>query len=122
MVRMGTVVSVGALVASLAVACAASEGEKPYQDPDRASRPEFRQLIMAPSTRWLDDGRLVVFDLGRPLAERRMEILDPATRKRAPLLNDAAALASLRELLGESDTPRSLGLPDELHPSGQWGL
>jgi len=77
---------------------------------------------MTPSTRWLDDGRLVLFDLDRPLKERRMEVIDPATLRRAPLLEDSSALASLRPLLGETRAPSSLGFPSELHPSGLSGL
>jgi len=120
--RMACGVLAFALLLGVLVSPAATGGEKPYQDPDRASRPEFRQLIMTPSTRWLDDGRLVLFDLDRPLVDRHMEVLDPATLRRAPLLADSIALASLRRLLGDSDTPRSLGFPGELHRSGQKGL
>ena len=61
--------------------------------------PEGRALASVPSTTWLDDGSLVIFDNRRPPNERIFEKLDPASGQRRPMVDSARALAELKRVV-----------------------
>src|ERR1044071_2368389 len=66
-----------------------------------------RSVASLPSSQWLADGKLMLYDGRLPPAQRAFEIVDPATgtRRRAVEMKDA--LASLNALLPTS-TPREV--------------
>jgi hypothetical protein len=45
---------------------------------------EGRRVASVPAHAWLSDGRLLLFDVRRPPAERTFEVFDPATGARQP--------------------------------------
>src|ERR671930_140231 len=60
---------------------------------------EGRRVASLPAHAWLSDGRLMIFDVRRPPAERTFEVVEPATGARRPALDMAAAVASLKAML-----------------------
>ena len=83
---------------------------------------EGRGVARVPAHAWLSDGRLLLFDVRRPPAERTFEVLDPSTGARRPALDMAAAVASLRALLPDSGVTQSLEWPEAFDPSGRRAL
>src|SRR5215203_2110273 len=63
---------------------------------------EGRRVATLPAHAWLSDGRLLLFDVRRPPAERTFEVLDPSTGARQSALDMASAVASLRALVPDS--------------------
>ncbi|HEX8500922.1 MAG TPA: DPP IV N-terminal domain-containing protein [Pyrinomonadaceae bacterium] len=83
---------------------------------------EGRGVASLPAHAWLSDGRLLLFDVRRPAAERTFEVLEPATGARRPALDMAAAVASLKALLPDSGVGQSLGWPEAFDPAGRRAL
>ncbi|HSQ74598.1 MAG TPA: DPP IV N-terminal domain-containing protein, partial [Bacteroidota bacterium] len=83
---------------------------------------EALEATVTPTTRWLSDNRLVLYDVRKPPAERTVEILDPVSGKRTVLIDQNAARASLRTVLGDSATPTFLPFPQELAGNGKTAL
>ncbi|HEX8335775.1 MAG TPA: DPP IV N-terminal domain-containing protein, partial [Pyrinomonadaceae bacterium] len=83
---------------------------------------EGRRVASLPTHAWLSDGRLLLFDVRRPEAERTFEVLEPATGARRPALDMAAAVASLKALLPDSGVGQSLSWPDAFEPAGRRAL
>src|SRR5215212_10709748 len=83
---------------------------------------EGRRVASLPAHAWLSDGRLMLFDVRRPDAERTFEVLEPATGARRPALDMAAAVASLKALLPDSGLTQSLDWPEAFDPSGRRAL
>lgn len=83
---------------------------------------EGRRAASLPSHAWLSDGRLLLFDVRRPAAERTFEVLDPSTGARRPALDMAAAVRSLNALLPDAGVMGSLDWPEALDPSGRRAL
>ena len=84
--------------------------------------PEAMEIAATPTTRWLADGRALVFDNRKPPEERTIELLDPESGNRAPLLDPAKTLGKLKELLGEAAAPRTLPFPQEIDGKGKTAL
>ena len=83
---------------------------------------EGRRVASVPAHAWLSDGKLLLYDVRRPPAERAFELLDPATGQRRPALDTAAAVASLNTLLPDSGAGRSLSWPEAFDPAGRRAL
>jgi dipeptidyl-peptidase-4 len=83
---------------------------------------EVRRITSRPSFAWLDDGRLVLYDSWKPKAERTLEVLNPATGERAPLVEGTEVLEELNDLLGEEKERESVPFPREIHGSGKRAL
>src|SRR6185503_4572415 len=64
---------------------------------------EGRQVSSLPSTFWLKDGSLLLYDGRKPQSQRAFELLDPSTGVRRQAFDLAAALASLNALLPASE-------------------
>jgi hypothetical protein len=73
-----------------------------------------------PVYQWLDNGTALFYDPGRPKEEWSLEVLDPRTGKRTPLLDAAKALESLQGYLGKDGTPKSLPWPESITGDGQY--
>lgn len=84
--------------------------------------PEAMEVAAIPMTRWLSDGRAIVFDNRKPPEERTIEQLHPGSGRRELLLDHAKALGSLNELLGETAAPRSIPFPQEIDGMGKTAL
>ena len=85
----------------LFVACAANtlgQTEKRELTLEWIFGPEGRAVASVPTTAWLDDGSLVIFDTRNPPAERTFEKLNPATNERRPLVDSARALEDLKRV------------------------
>ena len=73
-----------------------------------------------PKFTWLSDNSAVLFDLRVPKAERNFERLDPKSGKRTPMIDRAAATASLQSLVGEADSTSRLAWPLEFNEQGSY--
>jgi len=96
------------------------------QEPERLSiewmySPEAAQVAATPAFRWLGNGTCVLYDRQKPAAERGLEILDPETGSRTPLVDAGKAMVSLRQFLGEL-APRSLPFPVDIDGAGNRAL
>ncbi|HEY0171568.1 MAG TPA: DPP IV N-terminal domain-containing protein, partial [Pyrinomonadaceae bacterium] len=83
---------------------------------------EGRGVASVPTHAWLSDGRLMLFDVRRPPAERTFEVVEPSTGARRSALDMAAAVASLGALLPDSGVSQSLDWPEALDPAGRRAL
>lgn len=84
--------------------------------------PEAIETASTPITRWLSDGRAIVFDTRKPPEERTIELLDPESGRRAPVVDPANALGKLKRLLGEAAAPPTLPFPQEIDGGGKTAL
>lgn len=84
--------------------------------------PDVARAFALPMVTWLDDGRAVLYDRRKPPAERTLELLDPSSGRKTPLVDGTAALAAMRAVLGEGKVPPVLPFPSELSADGTRGL
>jgi len=84
--------------------------------------PEGRSVAALPSSFWMSDGKLLLYDGRVPLRERSFDIFDPATSARRPILKLTDALTSLNTLLAGSEAQQTLGWPIEFEPAGHRAL
>ncbi|HEX8119605.1 MAG TPA: DPP IV N-terminal domain-containing protein, partial [Pyrinomonadaceae bacterium] len=83
---------------------------------------EGRRASAVPSHVWLSDGRLLLFDVRRPVAERTFDVLDPATGARRAALDMSAAVASLKSVAPDSGAGPSLEWPEAFDAAGRRAL
>jgi len=83
---------------------------------------EGRRVTSLPSSFWLSDNKLMLYDGRQPPAQRAFEILDPATGTRRTALDMAAAVASLNALLPKSETRQVLTWPQAFDLAGRRAL
>ncbi len=83
---------------------------------------EGRRVASLPSSVWLSDGKLMLYDGRQPPAQRAFELLDPATGTRRTALDMAAAVASLNALLPKSEAKQVLAWPQAFDPAGRRAL
>jgi dipeptidyl-peptidase-4 len=83
---------------------------------------EGRGVARTPATAWLDDGSLVMLDTRKPEAERRFEVIDPATGSRRPAFDMGRALSSFKAAGGDVGTAISLGWPLVFDGAGRRAL
>src|SRR5262249_518927 len=76
------------------------------------------EMDSAPGSVWLPNGKLLFCDTRQPNATRTFELFDPSTGKREPALNMQKAVASLKAVLGEKDTPAVLDWPPLFETNG----
>ena len=116
------------LAGLLLSAPAAPQGAEPAAPPltiDEVLSPVHRTAFRLPSYYWLPGDQILLFDSGKPGAERGLERYDPATGARTPLLADpAAALKGLNELLtaGGGTAEEHLGEPLEMDAAAKRAL
>ncbi|RPH36939.1 hypothetical protein EHM92_03685 [bacterium] len=79
------------------------------------------QVASTPAFKWLSNGTCVLYDRLKPAAERTLELLDPATGSRTPLVDAGKSAASLKQFLGES-TPRALPFAADIDGTGDRAL
>jgi dipeptidyl-peptidase-4 len=83
---------------------------------------EGRRVASVPSSQWLADGKLMLYDGRLPASQRAFEILDPATGMRQKALDMKAAVASLNALLLQSPIKDVLTWPLSFDPAGRRAL
>ena len=81
--------------------------------------PEAARLTALPSFLWTGDDRLVLGTGRGPSG--RIEILDPSTGARSPLVDTEKARKGLAALLGDA-APATVPFPSEIDPAGRTGL
>ena len=79
------------------------------------------EATTTPSFRWLSNGQALLYDRRKALAERTLEVLDPATGQRTPLLDPTKTLNGMKAVLGEL-APSSFPFPQEIDGGGKRGL
>lgn len=93
----------------------------PPLDPAWMFSPEAKAPSVLPRTLWAGDGTFLFEDLRLPEKERVLERVDPASGKRAPLVDAGRVLARLKEL-GVKEAPVRLPWPAELDGQGRRAL
>src|SRR5215212_5677459 len=83
---------------------------------------EGRRVASVPSSQWLANGKLMLYDGRLPASQRAFEILDPATGMRQNALDMKAAVASLNALLPGSPVKDVLAWPLSFDPAGRLAL
>ncbi len=78
-----------------------------------------REVTALPAFNWLKDGTLILFDNSKPDSVRTFEKLNPKTGKRTAILDQKKVLLSAKDLLGETDAPKSLFFPEAFDGNGQ---
>jgi dipeptidyl-peptidase-4 len=81
-----------------------------------------RRVASLPSTVWLSDGTLMMYDGRVPAPERKFEVLDPATGARRAAVDMTAAVKSLNALLPAAEARDAIGWPQSFDASGRRGL
>jgi len=81
---------------------------------------ESQKAFALPVSQWLDNGTAFYQDIAGPKEEWTLEVLDPRTGKRTPLLDAAKALESLQGYLGKDETPKSLPWPESITGDGRY--
>jgi dipeptidyl-peptidase 4 len=106
------------LVAVLLFAAAPlSPGQESQLSVEWMYSPEAAQVAATPGFRWLNDGRCVLLDTREPTGNQTLEILDPESESRQPLVDAGKAISNLKPYLGSS-TPRSLPFPLDFDGTG----
>lgn len=80
------------------------------------------RVASLPCTFWLSDGRLLMYDTLQGPAERKMEIIDPATGARKAALDMGKALLSLHVALGGEPSGAVLPWPEGFDAAGTKAL
>ena len=73
-------------------------------------------------TLWLADSTAIVYDIRQPESQRTFERLDPGTGRRTPVLNMAAAVASLKSLSSGASAKTVLAWPEAFDSTGRQAL
>ncbi len=93
-----------------------------------------KNVASLPSFFWLDDGKLVLFDRQKPKSERILELFDPETGSRTPLLDGERVKHAFANQLeeepseedaeeeDEDDARRFLLWPETISGDGRWAL
>ncbi len=82
---------------------------------------EAEAATKMPQTVWTTGGDVLLLDETKPAAERTLERVKGSTGERRPAVDRAAALASLKALLG-ADAPDAISWPDAFDPAGRIGI
>lgn len=75
-----------------------------------------------PPFAWTSGNELLLLDVRRPRSERTLERVNPGSGERRPAVDRAAALSSLRALVGETPLADELTWPESLDRAGRIGL
>ena len=69
---------------------------------------EGEEPTKIPQFAWTTQEELLLLDTRKPKAEQTLERVKLATGERSPAIDRSAALASLKPLLGEQETPETM--------------
>jgi dipeptidyl-peptidase 4 len=83
---------------------------------------EGPKVASVPDFVWLKEGTAILYDTNKPEAERTFESLNPANGERHPVVNMAAAVASLKKLNPEAGVEKVLDWPESFDDAGKQAL
>ncbi len=83
---------------------------------------EGKRALAMPEHRWLADGRLVLYDLRLPEAERTLVTVDPRSGRQRPLVDAEKALVAINRVLDPEEPIEELGWPDGFSPDGRYAI
>jgi Dipeptidyl peptidase IV (DPP IV) N-terminal region len=83
---------------------------------------EGPKVASVPDFVWLKDGTAILYDTNKPEAERTFESLNPTNGERHPVLNMAAAVASLKKINPDGGVEKVLDWPDSFDEAGKRAL
>jgi dipeptidyl-peptidase-4 len=83
---------------------------------------EGPKVASVPDFVWLKDGTVILYDTNKPEAERTFESLNPADGERRPVLNMAAAVASLKKINSDAGIDKALDWPESFDAAGKQAL
>ncbi|MFC2165543.1 S9 family peptidase [Acidobacteriota bacterium] len=63
--------------------------------------PAYMSHIMTPQYKWLANDTLMLFDRQQKASSRTLEILDPKTKKRSPVVDREKFISGLKDLIGD---------------------
>src|SRR6185436_10945089 len=122
LVMSGRTLSLVIVVASLAASVPTAQvSGKPTPTFDWIFN-DGRSVGSVPSTQWLSDGTVMLFDTRPPAAQRSFEVLDPATGARRKAFDMTAAVASLNALRPSATALPVLSWPATLDAAGRRAL
>jgi Tol biopolymer transport system component len=84
--------------------------------------PELFRALSLPRTWWLDDKMAILYDTRKPAAEQQLEVLDPSSGKRAPLLDFKKASESFKGLFPDGKVPRLAPVPHAFSSNGSLAI
>lgn len=79
---------------------------------------EVQERLRAPRHMWLNNSTILLLDSQVERAKRTLELLDPETGKRSPVVNKDKVLSALRKNCGY-DAPSYIQWPDAVDPNGK---
>ena len=77
-----------------------------------------RLATAAPKHAWLDTGDIVLYDITKKQSERTIELLDPETGQREPLIDPHKAIDNISSILKPEESIEELGWPEAFTPDG----
>ncbi len=83
---------------------------------------EGPKVASVPDFVWLKDGTAILYDTNKPETERTFESLNPADGERHPVLNMAAAVASLKKINPDAGVDKALDWPESFDGTGKEAL
>jgi dipeptidyl-peptidase 4 len=86
--------------------------EKREITPEWIFSDEAENITAVPFFKWLDDGKLLLYDKRDEQSRRRFDLLDPKSGERKPILDTRQALTSIRTMAKDMDTLSVLPWPD----------
>lgn len=87
-----------------------------------ANSDEGEAVSKMPQVAWTSGGDVLLLDERKPAAERTLERIRAATGERKPAVDRAAAMASLKGLIGAEGLPDALPWPDSFDRAGRLAL
>ena len=81
-----------------------------------------RLATAAPKHVWLDTGDIVLYDITKKQSERTLELLDPGSGQRAPLIDPHKAIDNISSILKPKESIEELGWPEAFSPDGRLAL
>ncbi len=83
---------------------------------------EVSRMAATPTVRWLSSSQAILYDSRKLPADRTLELLDPSSGIRTPMLDATGAREQLKSLLGEGAAPPSLPFPQDIDGKGATAL
>jgi dipeptidyl-peptidase-4 len=83
--------------------------------------PSLFQAFSVPTTWWLSDNSVAIYDTRKPMGERTLERLDPTTGKRTTMYDHQKASESFKALFPDGDAPPLPPIPSGMTSDGKFG-
>lgn len=120
--RAKRLLAVSLVAPALAGRAPAQSVPRPLPTFDWVFSDDVRRVAALPTSVWLSDNTLLIYDSRVPPAQRKFEVIDPATGQRRDAFSIPDALRSLNALLPPSQPLQSLAWPESFDPAGKHAL